>query len=45
MPKERMPRINPHATAIKQDKQHIEQNKWLKKKGFKNVRDAANAGH
>lgn len=41
----RMPRINPHASAIKQDKQLREQMKWLKKHGFKNPRDAQNAGY
>jgi len=43
--KERMPRINPHATAIQQDKQLIEQMKWLKTHGFKTTRDAQEAGY
>jgi len=43
--KERMPRINPHATAIQQDKQLAEQIKWLKTHGFKTARDAQEAGY
>jgi len=43
--KEKMPRINMHDSALKQDKQLRQQMKWLKKKGFKNPRDAQNAGH
>jgi hypothetical protein len=43
--KERMPRIDPHATAIQQDKQLIEQIKWLKAHGFKTARDAQEAGY
>lgn len=42
---ERMPRVNPHATALKQDKQLREQIRWLKKHGFKNARAAQEAGH
>jgi hypothetical protein len=43
--KERMPRIDPHATAIQQDKQLIEQIKWLKAHGFKTAREAQEAGY
>lgn len=42
---ERMPRINPHASAIKQDKQLREQMRWLKKHGFKTAREAQEAGY
>ena len=41
----RMPRINPHASAIMQDKQLRDQLKWLKIYGFKNTREAQEAGH
>lgn len=40
-----MPRVNPHASALKQDKQLIEQLKWLKVKGFKSAREAQEAGY
>jgi len=43
--KEKMPRINPHATAIQQDKQLVEQMKWLKAHGFKTPREAQEAGY
>ena len=43
--KERMPRIDPHATAIQQDKQLVEQMKWLKARGFKTAREAQEAGY
>jgi len=43
--KEKMPRINPHATAIQQDKQLDEQMKWLKAHGFKTPREAQEAGY
>ncbi|GAI00782.1 unnamed protein product, partial [marine sediment metagenome] len=42
---EKMPRINPHATAIQQDKQLVEQMKWLKAHGFKTPREAQEAGY
>jgi len=42
---ERMPRIDPHASVIQQDKQLIEQRKWLKAHGFKTARDAQEAGY
>jgi len=41
----KMPRINPHATAILQDIQLREQMNWLKRNGFKNVREAQEAGY
>ncbi len=41
----RMPRTNPRATALKQDKQLREQIKWLKANGFKTPRAAQEAGH
>jgi len=40
-----MPLINPHATTIKQDKQHREQLKWLKQNKFKDCREAMEAGY
>lgn len=40
-----MPRINPHATAIKQDKQLREQIRWLKRNRFKSAREAQEAGY
>ena len=40
-----MPRINPHATALKQDKQLREQMKWLKQNKFKTPREAQEAGY
>lgn len=43
--KKRMPRIDPHATAIQQDKQLDKQMKWLKAHGFKTARDAQEAGY
>jgi len=42
---ERMPLINPHATAIQQAKQVISQMKWLKAHNFKTCRDAQEAGY
>ncbi len=42
---DRMPRINPHASALKQDKQLREQLRWLKQNGFKNTRQAQEAGY
>lgn len=42
---DKMPRINPHATALKQDRQMREQLKWLKGHGFKNYSDAQKAGY
>lgn len=45
MAKAKMPRINPHASAIKQDKQLREQLRWLKKHGFRSARAAQEAGH
>ncbi len=41
---EKMPRVNPHATVIKQDAQLREQMRWLVLHGFKNPRDAQEAG-
>jgi len=41
----KMPRINPHASALQQDRQLIEQLKWLKIHGFKSAREAQEAGH
>jgi len=43
--KEKMPRVDPHATAIQQDKQLVEQMKWLKAHDFKSSRDAQEAGY
>jgi len=43
--KERMPRINPHASALKQDEQLRKQMKWLKEHGFKTAREAQEAGY
>jgi len=43
--KEGMPRIDPHGTALQQDKQLVEQIKWLKAHGFKTARDAQEAGY
>ena len=43
--KERMPRINPHASVLVQDKQLQKQMKWLRKHGFKNPRQAQEAGY
>jgi len=45
MAKERMPRIDPHASALRQDEQLRKQIKWLKVHGFKDAREAQNAGH
>ena len=44
-PAERMPRINPHASAIEQDKQLRKQSRWLKDHGFKTPREAQEAGY
>ena len=44
-PSERMQRINPHASAIEQDKQLRKQMKWLKERGFKTAREAQEAGY
>ena len=41
---ERMPRIDPHASALKQDEQKRKQLKWLKEHGFKDAREAAEKG-
>jgi len=41
----KMPRVNPHASAIKQDKQLIKQLRWLKQSGFKSAREAQEAGY
>jgi len=43
--KDKMPRINPHASALQQDAQLRQQIKWLKGKGFKTAREAQEAGH
>ena len=40
-----MPRINPHATALKQDERLREQLRWLKARGFKDAREAQEAGY
>ena len=45
MNKKKMPRINPHASVLKQDNQLKAQIKWLKENGFKSARDAQNAGY
>jgi len=45
MAKEKMPLINPHASAMKQYEQKKKQNVWLKRHGFKSARDAMNAGY
>lgn len=42
---EGMPRINPHASALGQDRQRLEQIKWLKQKGFKTAKEALDAGY
>ena len=42
--KDKMPRINPHASFIKQDAQLRQQIKWLKFHGFKDARQAQEAG-
>lgn len=44
MTKEKMPLINPHASAVKQYEQQKKQMTWCKKHGFKTPRDAMNAG-
>jgi len=41
----KMPRINPHATALKREAQAIAQIKWLRRKGFKTTREAQEAGY
>ena len=41
----KLPRINPHGTALEQDAQLKRQLKWLKENGFKNVREAQEAGY
>ena len=43
--KDKMPRTNPHASALQQDKQLREQIKWLKASGFKSPREAQEAGY
>lgn len=40
-----MPRIDPHASALKQDKQLREQMKWLKKHGFQSYHEAQKEGY
>lgn len=45
MNKERMPRTNPHASVLKQDKQLREQLRWLRRHGFRNPREAQEAGY
>jgi len=42
---DRMPLINPHASAIKRDKQLREQLRWLKQKGFKTLKEAVDNGY
>jgi len=44
-PPEKMPRINPHASAIEQDRQLRGQLRWLKEHGFKTARAAQEAGY
>lgn len=44
-PSERMPRINPHASALKQDEQLRKQMKWTREHGFKTAREAQEAGY
>ncbi len=41
----KMPRINPHATAMEQDRQLRLQLKWLKQHKFATPREARGAGH
>ena len=41
----KMPRINPHSSYIKQDEQLRAQLRWLKLNGFKDAREAQEAGH
>ncbi len=41
----KMPRINPHASYIKQNSQLKMQLRWLKLNGFKNAREAQEAGY
>ena len=43
--KDKMPRVNIHASALKQDEQLRKQIKWLKQYGFKNPREAQKAGY
>jgi len=40
-----MPRINPHATMLKQDEQLRCQLAWLRRYGFKDCRQAQEAGY
>ena len=40
---DRMPLVNPHASALKQDQQLRAQLRWLKAHGFKDAREAYNA--
>ena len=40
-----MPRIDPHATVLKQDEQLRRQLAWLKRYGFKDCRQAQEAGY
>ena len=42
---ERMPRINPHDTSIKQDQQLRDQIKWLKDNNFETPGEAQQAGY
>lgn len=44
-PAERMPRIDPHASVLKQDQQLRKQIRWLKQHGFKTAREAQEAGY
>ena len=41
----KMPRINPHASYVKQDQQKVKQTEWLKRNGFKTAREAQEAGY
>lgn len=42
---EQMPRVNPHASALRQDAELKGQQEWLKEHGFKSAREAQEAGH
>ena len=44
MKQDKLPLLNPHASAIKQDKQWLVQKRWLKAHSFKSIQEAIKAG-
>jgi len=42
---DKMPRVKIHDSAIKRDRQVVEQMRWLKAHGFKSPREAQEAGY